>query len=550
MSINIADLNEAIAAAIPDREAIVFRNRRFTFAQFNERASRLANLFLSHGITIQKERSEIENWQSGQDHVALYMFNGNEYPESILATLKARAVPVNVNFRYVEEELVHLLNDASVKAIIYHQTFAPTLAKVLKDVPTLKLLIQVEDGSGHSLLPEAVEYEAALASASPEKPATTPSADDIYMIYTGGTTGMPKGVLWRQGDFLASMLGGRNEDGSPKTDIDEFVERATHSKPSSSLAAPPYMHGTGQLVSFVAWHNGNTVVLLDNVEHLDPAGLLRTAEVEETKTIALVGDAFARPILAELQKKSYNLDRLRLIVSSGAVFSNTVKDDLMKLLPNISIIDAFGSSETGAHGHNVSNAGLGNASTSFEPSANGTVLNENKTDLAKPGHTGEGWFAVKKSIPLGYLGDEKKTLETFPTINGVRYTIPGDRVKLHNDGSMEFLGRNSATITSGGEKIFAEEVEQAIKRHPDVADVVVTSRPSEKWGQEVVAVVQTSNGTRDQSQDLKEEAAKHIARYKLPKEFIFTKKVKRGENGKVDYRWAKEIAAKTLSEGV
>ncbi|MEH6403584.1 MAG: acyl-CoA synthetase [Sneathiella sp.] len=549
MSINIADLNEAIAAAIPDREAIVFRNRRFTYSQFNDRACRLANVLLAHGITLHKERHEIQNWESGQDHVALYMFNGNEYPEGILATLKARAVPVNVNFRYVEKELIHLLNDASVKAIIYHQIFAPTLAKILADIPTLKLLIQVEDGSGHELLPGALEYEAALASASSDKPATVPSPDDIYMIYTGGTTGMPKGVLWRQGDFLASMLDARNKDGSPKTDISKFVSHAVKSKPSSSLAAPPYMHGTGQLVSFLAWHSGNTVILLDNVEHLNPAELLKTAETEKTKTIALIGDAFARPILAELQKNTYDLTHLRIIVSSGAIFSNTVKDELIKRLPHVTIVDAFGSTETGAHVHNISTADQGSASTSFELSANGTVLSEDKTAVVKPGHKGRGWFAVKNSIPLGYLGDEQKTRETFPTIQGVRYIIPGDRVILQEDGSMEFLGRDSATITSGGEKIFAEEVEQAIKRHPDVEDVVVTSRPSEKWGQEVVAVVQTRADKQVQSQILEEEAAKHIARYKLPKAFIFTPKVKRGENGKVDYRWAKALAAETLREG-
>lgn len=550
MSINIADLNEAIAAAIPGREALVFRDRRFTYSQFNDRARRLANFLLSHGITVQKERHEIQNWELGQDPVALYMFNGNEYPESILATLKARAVPVNVNFRYVAEELKHVLNDSGAKAIIYHETFALSVAEILKEVPTLKLLIQVRDGSGHDLLPGAIEYEEALASASPLKPATFPSPDDIYMIYTGGTTGMPKGVLWRQGDFLASMLNARHKDGSPKTDINEFVSHAIGSPPSSSLAAPPYMHGTGQLVSFLAWHSGNTVVLLDNVEHLDPAGLLKTAEVEKTKTIALIGDAFARPILAELKKNTYHLSHLRLIVSSGAIFSNTVKDELMKRLPQITIVDSFGSTETGAHVHNISTADQGAASTTFELSANGTVLNEDKTAIAKPGHEGRGWFAVKNCIPLGYLGDEVKTRETFPTIQGVRYIIPGDRVNLRHDGSMEFLGRDSATITSGGEKIFAEEVEQAIKRHPDVEDVIVTSRPNERWGQEVVAVIQTSTGIQDRSAEIKAETSKHIARYKLPKVFIFVQKVKRGENGKVDYRWAKNLALTAAQEEV
>ncbi len=550
MSINIAQLNEAIAAAIPNREALIFRDRRFTYREFNERSRRLANFLLSHDITIQKERRFLKNSESGQDHVALYMYNGNEYPECILGTLKARVIPVNVNYRYVEEELRHLLTDASVKAIIYHACFATVLKEILADLPTVKLLIQVADGSGKEMLEGAIDYEEALRLSSPEKPATTPSPDDIYMIYTGGTTGMPKGVLWRQGDFLASMLGGRHEDGSPITEIQEFVDQAVNSKTSSSLAAPPYMHGTGQLVSFVAWHNGNTVVLQDNVEHLDAAELLRTAEREKVKTIALVGDAFARPIAEELKKQAYDLSSLRLFVSSGAVFSSQLKDQLISHLPHISIIDAFGSTETGPHVHNVSNSVQGKASKKFHLSANSLILNETKTDIAKPGHEGLGWFAVQKTIPLGYLNDEKKTLETFPTIKGKRYTVPGDRVRLLNDGSMEFMGRDSVTINSGGEKIFAEEVEQAIKHHPDVVDVVVTSRPSDKWGQEVVAIVELRSDTVDLSKSLKNECSKHIARYKLPKAYLFVEKVKRGENGKTDYRWAKELANQSLRQEV
>ncbi|MBL4907773.1 MAG: AMP-binding protein, partial [Sneathiella sp.] len=492
----------------------------------------------------------LKNWESGQDHVAIYMYNGNEYPESILGILKARAVPVNVNYRYVEEELVHLLNDASVKAIIYHACFAATLKKILAELPTVKVLIQVDDGSGEELLPGAFDYEEVLKAASTEKPATNPSPDDLYMIYTGGTTGMPKGVLWKQSDFLASMLGGRHEDGTPITEIQEFADKAIHSKTSSSLAAPPYMHGTGQLVSFVAWHNGNTVVLQDNVERLDPAELLRTAEREKVKTIALVGDAFARPIAQALKQKSYDLSSLRLLVSSGAVFSSRLKDELLSHLPHISIIDAFGSTETGPHVHNISTAAQGEASAQFQMSANGCVLKEDKSGLAEPGHEGLGWFAVQKTIPLGYLNDEKKTKETFPTIDGKRFTVPGDRVKLLKNGRMEFLGRDSATINSGGEKIFAEEVEQAIKHHPNVADVVVTSRPSTRWGNEVVALVQLYGSQADLTQDLKVETAKHIARYKLPKLYLFVDKVKRGENGKTDYRWAKDLALQSLMKEV
>ncbi|MBL4667288.1 MAG: AMP-binding protein, partial [Sneathiella sp.] len=238
MSINIAELNEAIAAKIPDREAIVFRDRRFTFRQMNERSRRLANLLLSHDVTLHKERSELENWQSGQDHVALYMYNGNEYPECLMGTLKSRSVPVNINYRYVAAELLHVMKDANVKVIIYHGCFASKVAAILDQLDNVKLLIQVEDGSNAPLLPGAIEYEAALAGSSPSKPNVNLSPDDLYMIYTGGTTGMPKGVLWRQGDFLISMLGMKDKDGVPISDMDIILQQVTRSRGSSALAAP------------------------------------------------------------------------------------------------------------------------------------------------------------------------------------------------------------------------------------------------------------------------------------------------------------------------
>ncbi|MBE7637495.1 AMP-binding protein [Sneathiella sp. P13V-1] len=543
MPLNIAELNEAIADALPDREAIVFGKRRITFAEFNDRTRRLANLLLDHGITVHAERENLQNWQSGQDHVGLYMYNCNEYPEGILGCLKARAVPININYRYVEEELIYVMRDAGLKALIFHGCFADKVDAIRHQLPDLKLLIQVEDGSNTPLLEGAIAYEDALTSSSSEKPDVIPSPDDLYVIYTGGTTGMPKGVLWRQCDFLPSVLGGRHDDGSPIEDIGTFIDKAVNSKSSSSLAAPPYMHGTGQIVSFVAWHNGNTVVLQDNMTHMDPAELMEVAEREKVKTIAIVGDAFARPIADEIERKKYDLSSWRLMVSSGAIFSTSVKNRLLAKNPKLTIIDAFGSSETGAHGHNVASGNIDDKTSKFEFSPNGVALNQGKTALATSEDESLGWFAVKGNIPLGYLNDEQKTNETFPVVDGVRYSIPGDRVRLDPDGVMNFMGRDSVTINSGGEKIFAEEVEQAILHHPEVQDVVVSSRPSERWGNEVVAIVQARNGKTPSDQSLLKTAEQHIARYKLPKAIIRVEKVKRGENGKMDYRWAKEIAS-------
>jgi len=549
MSINIAELNEAIAAAIPDREALVFRDRRFSYAELNERSRRLANFLLSHGVTLHRERSELENWESGQDHVALYMYNGNEYPECLMGTLKSRSVPVNINYRYVEEELLHVMKDADVKVIIYHGCFADKVAAISNQLNNLSVLIQVEDGSNAPLLSGAIEYESALASASASKPNVTLSPDDLYMIYTGGTTGMPKGVLWRQGDFLVSMLGMKDKNDVPILDMDLILNQVMQSRGSSALSAPPYMHGTGQLVSFVAWHNGNTVVIQDNVEHLDAAELLRVAEREQVRTLAVVGDAFALPIMKEMYAHEYDLSSLRLIVSSGAVFSKPVKDKILAKYPKVTIIDAFGSTETGPRGHNFSKGSDKETDVKFTLSGGGVALNADKTALAKPEDKDNGWFAVKGRIPLGYLNDPPKSQETFPVIDGERYSIPGDRVQIHTDGNIEFLGRDSVTINSGGEKIYAEEVEQALKHHDDVVDVIVSSRPSERFGNEVVAVVQLTHGNTDLSDELKSCASKYIARYKLPKAFVFVEEVKRGQNGKADYRWAKSIAEQTV-EGV
>ncbi|MEH6476700.1 MAG: AMP-binding protein [Sneathiella sp.] len=546
MSINIAELNEAIAAIIPDREAIVFRDRRFSYAELNERSRRLANFLLSHGVTLHKERAELENWESGQDHVALYMYNGNEYPECLLGTLKSRSVPVNINYRYVEEELLHVMKDADVKVIIYHGCFADKVAAISNQLNNLSLLIQVEDGSNVPLLPGAIEYESALASASSSKPTVTLSPDDLYMIYTGGTTGMPKGVLWRQGDFLVSMLGMKDKNDVPISDMDLILAQVTRSRGSSALSAPPYMHGTGQLISFVAWHNGNTVVIQDNVKHLDAAELLRVAEREQVRTLAVVGDAFALPIMKEMYAHEYDLSSLRLIVSSGAIFSRPVKDKILAKYPQITIVDALGSSETGPQGHNLSKGTDKEIDTKFKLTDGGVALNAEKTALAKPDDTDNGWFAVRGRIPLGYLNAPEKTQETFPVIDGERYSVPGDRVKIHECGNIEFLGRDSMTINSGGEKIFAEEVEQALKHHADVVDVIVSSRPSERFGNEVVAIVQTTRGNTDLTDELKSCASEHIARYKLPKAFVFVEEVMRGENGKADYRWAKSIAEQTV----
>ena len=537
MDFNLATVNEAIAEVIPDREAIVFRDRRFTYAQFNERTRRLANVLTAHGLGCHTERSALRDWESGQDHLGLYLYNGNEYLEGMLGAYKARVAPFNVNYRYVDEELVYLLNNARAKALLYHSSLSEHVAHVRDQVPSLEVLIQVND-EDLPLLPGAVEYEAALAAASPEKPRLPWSPDDLYVLYTGGTTGMPKGVLWRQGDILIASLGARRTGGEVLQTIDEYLARARGGD-RRHLPAPPFMHGAGHWVALQAFHTGGTVVIQSEVRRFDAADILDLVERERVNNLLLVGDAFGRPLADELARKARDLSSLRNVITGGAIMTANLKAELLEALPQITIIDSAGSSETGGQGTQVSSAKTGASTGRFRLSAHNAVLSEDLGEVLPAGHEGLGWWARSGNIPLGYLDDEAKTRATFPEVNGVRYSVPGDKVRLLEDNTLELHGRESVTINSGGEKIFAEEVEQALKHHPAVFDAVVTGRPSERWGNEVVAIVKFRDGMEAEEGSLLEECGRHIARYKLPKAFLFVSEIARSPSGKADYRWAK-----------
>ena len=541
MEFNLAQLQEAIAEEIPERTCLVFRDRRLSWRDMNERTRRLGNYLLSRGLGLRTERSGLAGWESGQDHLALYLYNCSEYIEGMLGAYKARGVPFNVNYRYVEEELVYLLKDARARGIVYHARFAALLEKILPELPELEVLIQVSDESGYALLPGAVEYEAALAAASPERPQQDWSPDDLYILYTGGTTGMPKGVLWRQGDIYIAGLGGRRRDGSEPDSLEQIVKRA--SSPSRrTMPTAPLMHGAAHWVAFTSINSGNTTVLQSVTEHLDADDVLSTAAREEVEAMLIVGDAFARPLLDQMGRKEYDLSKLAVLISGGAALNATLKEQLLERLPNLTIIDNVGSSETGTQASNVSTAGSKASTGTFSLGHGACVLSEDMTRLGQPGEEEVGWFAQSGRIPLGYLGDRTKTERTFPTVDGTRFAVPGDRARVRDDGILELLGRDSVTITSGGEKIFAEEVEHALKQHPAVYDAVVCGRPSERWGNEVVAIVRLREGSAADEAELRDECARHIARYKLPKVFAFRDEIVRSPSGKADYRWAKEQA--------
>jgi acyl-CoA synthetase (AMP-forming)/AMP-acid ligase II len=534
MEFSVADVHEATAASRPDQECLVFRDRRFTWADVTERTRRLANHLIANGLGVRRERSELAGHESGQSHLAIYLHNGNEYLESMLGSFKARVAPFNVNYRYVAEELRYLLHDAGAEAVVVHSQFAPTLAEVLPELPQLRVILQVPDSSGNELLPGAVWYEDALAAASPDKPAVTWSPDDLYILYTGGTTGMPKGVLWRNGDANVECFGGSRAD-----TLDGIVAEAVGGL--QSLLAPPFMHGAGHWMSFRTWNMGGTVYVQSVPERLDPVDIWGLIERERLNFLLIVGDAFARPLLDELERTTYDLSSLTVLLSGGAPLSANLKDEFLQHLPTLMIVDGLGSSEAGGQLSHVS-AGGGATTGTFPISPGNHVLSADLDRELAPGDDELGWLAKSGRLALGYLGDEAKTARTYPVVDGVRYAVPGDRARLRADGIIELHGRDSVTINSGGEKIFAEEVEAAIKAHPGVYDCVVAGRPSDRWGNEVVAIVRVREGHDVDEAGLLAEAERHVARYKLPKAFVFVPEIQRSPSGKADYRWAKQIA--------
>ena len=543
MMFALGPINEAIADAIPDQDAIITATRRLTWRDFRDRSRRLANLLHQAGLGCHRERAQLQPWESGQDHVAQYLYNGHEYLESMIGCYKARVAPFNVNYRYVEAELRYLLDDAKTKGVIYHASFAPRLAAVLKDLPPMAVLLQVDDGSGEPLLPGARDYEEALAAASDAPPPVTPSEDDLYILYTGGTTGMPKGVLWRQHDIFFAAMGGQLPAGMGTVQrVADMVERAPMGSYLRALPAPPLMHGAAQWSAFMILHQGGSIILPSNTRVLDADDIWRTVEREKVGTLSIVGDAFARPLLDQLAKGSYDLSSLSILGSGGAILSPPFKQAFLEHLPNLMIFDGFGSSETGAQGATLTTKG-DTVAPSFKMDPDTCVLDEALTRRLAPGENAVGWLARTGWLPLGYLNDPEKTRKTYPTVAGTRYAVPGDRAQVAADGNIVVFGRDSVCINSGGEKIFAEEVEKALKHHPAVYDVVVAGAPSARWGEQVTAIVQFRPGQRAADADLLDEAAKHLARYKLPKTIIPVEEIVRSASGKPDYRWAKSIAA-------
>ena len=533
---------DAIAAAIGDREFIVAGDRRFTYAQIVERSNRLARYLYDQGLGCHIERSALPGHDVGQDLLGIYAHNGPEYVEGMLGAWRARVAPFNVNYRYVKSELQYLLADAGATAMLYHAAFAPRLAEVLPDLPSVRVLIQIADDSGHELLPGAVDYESIVADGPADPPPVEPSPDDLYVLYTGGTTGMPKGVLWRSHDIFMASFGGRSlYTGEVASSYADLAARCAESPGTKLLVLPPLMHGAAQWAVMTSLTMGQTVVFSSVTDHLDVDDVVRTIEREQVLTVTVVGDAMARPLADAFERTDADLSSLAVVASGGARLTPTAKQRLIDTKPNLMVVDSVGSSETGAQMTHMSAPGAVSTGT-FTAGPDTYVVAEDLGTILQPGHDGIGWLAQRGYVPLGYKGDATKTAATFPVIDGIRYSVPGDRARHLADGVIELLGRDSVTINSGGEKIFAEEVETAVASHPAVADVVVASRPSDRWGQEVVAVVALADGVEATAQELIDHASTVLARYKLPKAVVFRPVIERSPAGKADYRWAREQA--------
>lgn len=532
MTYNLADLFESVVDVVPAREAVVSSERRLSYAQLDERSNRLAHHLAAQGI-------------SEGSHVGLMLANGSEYLEGMLAAFKLRAVAINVNYRYVAGELRQLFEDADLASLVLHRSFAPVVAAVAHELPKLRHFAVVADGSDAAVdLRGAHDYEAALAGASPARDFPARSGDDRYIVYTGGTTGAPKGVVWRHEDIFFAAMGGGDpvQMGNAIRRPEELPGRVL-ANPLVALPAAPFMHAAAQWLAFHELFAGGTLVLTPR-GRFDPVAIWELVERERVNLLVIVGDAMALPLVAALgaQPGRWNVSSLVAIASGGALFSPIAKQRLAELLPGKLVIDGLGASETGQMGRKAdASAAAAAQGPQFRVNVETAVLDDALRPV-EPGSGRVGRLARRGHVPLGYYKDAAKSAATFVEIRGERWALPGDVATVEADGSIRLLGRGSLAINTGGEKVFPEEVEAVLKAHPGVADAVVVGVPDPRWGERVVAVVQPRAPDAIDVARLRGHCAAQLAAYKIPRDLVCVAAVVRSPAGKADYRWAREVA--------
>ncbi|WP_024795564.1 acyl-CoA synthetase [Tomitella biformata] len=530
---NLADIYEALADAIGERDALVFEDTTLTFAELDATSNKAAHALAAVGA------------EPGT-HVAMHMRNSLEFLECLIGALKIRAVPVNINYRYTEAELTYLYTNSKSKVLVVDTEFTPLVAHVLADCPDLKAVLVIGDP-----VPELVAAGAACGvsvqrfadiyePASDARDFRPRSIDDKFIVYTGGTTGNPKGVVWRQEDFFYAALSGGNQYGEPRESIKELTDAAVDFPPMTLLVTAPLMHGAASYAMFSMFFMGARQVLMRNFDHVDA---LKLVEREKIQIVMIVGDAMGVPLVDELTANpdKYDVSSLFSVANGGAIWSQASRQKLLKLLPNTFIRDSFGASESGADGTvTMDDEGV----LRLPPSKHTTVVNE-RLDPIEPGSDEVGYLARLGHVPVEYLGDPVKSAETFPVKDGVRMSILGDMARVEADGSIVVLGRGSGCINTGGEKVFPEEVEQALKSHPAILDTLVAGAPDQKFGQAVAAVVQLREGFAEPTlAELKEHLRPLLAGYKAPRSLVVVEQIRRSPSGKADYRWAKDTVSR------
>ncbi len=523
---NLADLFEEVVDAAPERVAVVAGHKRRTYRELDDNANRLANHLVSVGV-------------GRGDHVAIHAMNCAEWVEAFFACFKISAVPINVNYRYMQDELRYLYDNADCVAVIVESQFRERLDAVIADLPNVRYVLEI-----------GARYDAALAASSPDRPSSeslgwSRSNDDLYILYTGGTTGMPKGVMWRHEDaFFATMNAARASAPLAKPeDLGDEIRASQFAMTMMSIG--PMMHGGAQ------WMMGNGIfvgakIVLYTERGFDAEKILQTVAAEGVNTITTIGDAMARPLAEEILRApagTYDMSSLFAFGNGGAPLSAAVREQLKAAVPNAAIMDSFGASETGATGSKA-DAGEGFSAPRFAMGNHTTVLDDDGQQCAQ-GVIGK--LARTGYIPLGYFKDPVKTAETFPTFAGKRWVIPGDFARIEDDGTISLLGRGSVSINSGGEKIFPEEVEAALKKNPGVFDVIVVGTPSDRWGEQVTAIVQQREGHGLTEANVQAHCKTVLSDYKAPRAVFFVDQVQRTPVGKADYKWAKQKALELLA---